>query len=245
MKGVSLLGISLALMSTLTHAQGTDPWDWKITPYLWGINLGGDLSIGPISQDIDVSFSDILSNLELAGLVYTELGKGKHAVHFDYSYVRLRPDPTELASPPFPPNVKLSTKITMNIFEPAYNYRWHGPDGPAVVVGARFTDAEIRLSPENLPASTSGPGWWDYFVGIKTHNAINTNWDFDFYGTVGAGDSDFPWTLQASFGRRFESDNRLQLGFRLWGVDYSQGKGARRTTLDLNYYGFIIGYEFN
>ena len=47
------------------------------------------------------------------------------------------------------------------------------------------------------------------------------------------------------FGRHYASDNRLQLGFRLWGVDYSQGKDLKRTSFDLNYYGLVVGYEFN
>ena len=203
------------------------------------------LLIGPIDQDVDVSFSDILSNMDLAGQIYAELGKGNHAVHIDYTYLRLKPDPTELPSPPFPSNAALSSKMTTNIFESAYNYRWDGPDGPALVVGARFTDMAIRMNPANLPAVTSGPSWWDYFVGVKTHNAISTNWDIDFYGTVGTGGSDLPWTAQVMFGRRYSNNNRLQLGARVWGVDYSQGKDLKRTALDLTYYGFMIGYEFN
>ena len=245
MRWIRILGVALTLVSTLGQAQEADQWDWKITPYLWGINMTGNASIGPINQDIDVSFSDILSDLDIGGAVFTEFGKGNHAFHFDYTYLRLKPAPTELDSPPFPPNAELATKMTVNIFEPAYNYRWNGPDGPAFVIGARLTDMAIRMSPANLPAVTSGPSWWDYFVGIKTHNAISANWDFDFYGTVGAGGSDLPWTLQAMFARRYSNDNRLQLGFRLWGVDYSQGKGLKRTQLDLNYYGFMVGYEFN
>ena len=245
MKNMRIIGLALLLASTPVLAQDSDQWDWKITPYLWGINMTGDVSIGPIEQNIDVSFSDILSNMEIGGAVYAELGKRKHAVHVDYTYLRLRPEPTELSSPPFPPNAELATKMTTRIFESGYNYRWNGPDGPAFVIGARMTDMAIRMNPANLPAVTSGPSWWDYFVGVKTHNAISENWDFDFYGTVGAGGSDLPWTLQAMFGRRYSNDNRLQLGFRLWGVDYSQGKNLRRTKLDLNYYGFVVGYEFN
>ena len=245
MKCTRIIGVVLILMTTLSQAQEADQWDWKITPYLWGINLTGDVSIGPIGQDIDVSFSDILSNMEIGGSVFTEFGKGKHAVHFDYTYLRLRPAPTELPTPPFPPRAELATKMTVNIFEPAYNYRWNGPDGPALVIGARLTDMTMRMSPTNLPAVSSGPDWWDYFVGIKTNNAISANWDFGFYGTVGAGGSDLPWTLQAMFARRYANDNRLNLGFRLWGVDYSQGKGLQRTALDLTYYGFMLGYEFN
>jgi len=245
MNRMHIIGVALALVSSTAWSQGYDQWDWKITPYLWGINMTGDVSIGPINQDIDVSFSDILSNMELGGAVFTEFGKGNHSVHFDYTYLRLRPDPTELSSPPFPPNAELATKMTVNIFEPAYNYRWNGPSGPAFVIGARLTDLSVRMNPTNLPAVSSGPSWWDYFVGIKTHNTISANWDFDSYATVGTGGSDLPWTLQAVFGHRFANDNRLNLGFRLWGVDYSQGKGVRRTALDLKYYGFMIGYEFN
>jgi len=101
------------------------------------------------------------------------------------------------------------------------------------------------MSPANLTPVKSGPDWWDYFVGIKTRNAISPKWDFSFYGTVGTGGSDLPWTLQAMFGRRYSNDNRLALGFRVWGDDYSEGKGPQRTALDLTYYGFMIGYEFN
>jgi len=69
MKWIGILGAALTLVSTLGQAQETDQWDWKITPYLWGINMTGDTSIGPISQDIDVSFSDILSDMEIGGAV--------------------------------------------------------------------------------------------------------------------------------------------------------------------------------
>jgi len=54
MKWVRILGVALTLVSTLGQAQEADQWDWKITPYLWGINMTGDASIGPINQDIDV-----------------------------------------------------------------------------------------------------------------------------------------------------------------------------------------------
>jgi len=36
-------------------------------------------------RKIDVSFSDMLSNKDLAGQIYAELGKGKHSVHVDYT----------------------------------------------------------------------------------------------------------------------------------------------------------------
>jgi hypothetical protein len=94
---------------------------------------------------------------------------------------------------------------------------------------------------------TAGPNWWDYFIGVKTHNKISTNWDFEFYGTVGTGGSDLPWTLQAIFGRRFSNDNRLDLGFRAWNIDYSNNEGIlnKFSSIDARFYGFMVGYQFN
>ncbi len=247
MKIIRMVCVFLAYLATPVWAQSSDDWDWKIAPYLWTVGINGTLGIGDIEQDIDVSFSDILSDFEIGGSVFSEFGKGKHAVHFDYTYIRLRPDPTPAPSPPFPPDSEIATKMTINIFEPAYNYRWNGPDGPALVLGARLMDIKMRMNPGDLPAVSAGPDWWDYFAGVKTHNAISTNWDFEFYGTIGTGGSDLPWTLQGVFGRRFSNNNRLGVGLRVWGVDYSKSEGimGERTVLDATFYGLLIGYEFN
>ena len=247
MKLIRYWFILLALVSTTAWSQDSDSWDWKIAPYLWTVGISGDLTIGDINQDIDVSFSDILKDFEVGGSVFSEFGKGNHAVHFDYTYIRLRPDPTPLPAPPFPPDSELATKMTINIFETAYNYRWKGPGGGAFVLGARLMDIKMRMTLSDLPAVEIGPDWWDFFVGVKTQNKISANWDFNFYGTIGTGGSDLPWTLQAMFGRRFSNDNRLGLGVRVWGVDYSENEGimGQFTRIDATFYGFLIGYEFN
>lgn len=247
MKYLQVICVFIALVSTSAVAQESDSRDWKIAAYLWTVGIDGGMTIGDIEQDLDISFGDILSDFEGGGSIYAELGKGNHAVHFDYTYIRLRPDPTPLPAPPFPADSELATKMTINIFEPAYHYRWNGPDGPALVLGARLMDIKMRMNIADLPAVTAGPDWWDYFVGVKTHNTISTNWDFDFYGTIGTGGSDLPWSLQAMFGRRFSNDNRLGLGFRVWGIDYSSNNGimGEYTELDATFYGLMLGYEFN
>jgi hypothetical protein len=49
------------------------------------------------------------------------------------------------------------------------------------------------------------------------------------------------------FGRRFSNDNRLGLGVRVWGINYSRNEGIRDeyTNIDVTFTGFMIGYEFN
>lgn len=258
---VSKLLQGLAVFVLCTGVVHADEWDWHIAPYLWTVNIDGSLSVGPLSQDVDMSFSDILSDFDVGGSVLAGLGRGNHAFYVDYTYIRLKPDPTALPTPPFPGGSTLSSKMTINIFEPAYHYRFGGADGHyALVLGARYLDIEMRMTPDvafpeplpELPITDNdpfevGPSWWDYFVGIKTNHAISQNWDFSFYGTIGGGDSDLPWTLQGMFARRFSNDNRLGLGVRVWGIDFEENEGIRSnyTRLDATFYGLVIGYEFN
>jgi len=247
-KSLRLFAVFLALISTSSWAQESDSLDWKIAPYLWALSIDGEITIGEINQDVEVSFSDLLSDFEVGGSVYAEIGKSNHAFHIDYTYIRTRPDPTPLPVPPFQEGAELASKMTINIFEPAYNYRFNGADyGPSLVLGARLVDIKIRMNVGDLPAISAGPDWWDYFVGVKTHNSISTNWDFDFYGTIGTGGSDLPWTVQGMFARRFSNGNRLGLGVRVWGIDYAEGEGLadQYTALDATLYGLMIGYEFN
>lgn len=248
MKPLRLIGVFFALISTSVWAQESDSLDWKLAGYLWTVGLDGSIAIGEINQDIDVSFGDILSDFELGGSAYAEIGKSNNAFHIDYTYIRTRPDPTPLPAPPFMEGAELASKMTINILEAAYHYRWNGADyGPSLVLGARLLDIKIRMNVGDLPAISSGPDWWDYFVGVKTHHAISDKWDFNFYGTIGTGGSDLPWSLQAMFGRKFSNDNRLGLGIRVWGIDYAEGEGIRGnyTALDATFYGLMIGYEFN
>ncbi|MBT8058585.1 MAG: hypothetical protein KJO33_03255 [Gammaproteobacteria bacterium] len=263
MKRIPAICLVLFLIPGYALAQGSDTWDWKIAPYLWTVGIDGQLSIGEINQDLDVSFSDILSDFDVGGSLYGEIGRGQHAFHIDYTYLRLKPDDTALPTPPFPMDSTLSTKMTINIFEPAYHLRLNEAQTIDFVVGARYLDIELRMTPNvtgpSLPVTPPveppfpgspvevGPSWWDYFLGIKTNHQISENWDFGFYGTIGAGGSEQPWTLQAVFGRRFSNDNRLGLGFRIWSIDYTDVEGIQNqvTTIDTRFYGFLIGYEFN
>jgi hypothetical protein len=260
MKSLRLICFILLLATGPAWAQDSNSWDWKITPYLWTVGIDGDLTVGDVDVPLDVSFGDILEDFDLGGSIYGEIGKGHHALHFDYTYLRLKPDPTPLP-PVFPDGSTVATKMTMNIFEPAYNYRFEAGANSSVslVLGARYYDIELRVTPDvqtpdllpeppiPLEPFTVGPSWWDYFVGFKTHSRISDKWDFDAYGTIGGGDSDLPWSFQGTFGRKFSNDNRLALGFRVWGLDYSEVDGAlgQYTELDVTLYGFLIGYEFN
>jgi len=108
------------LLSASAWSQQSDSWDWRVIPYLWGVNIDGTMQIGPIEGDMDTSFSDILSDMDFGGAIYAEMGKGPNSFHFDYTYLRLKPNPNELPSPPFAPGSELKQKMTVNLYEQSW-----------------------------------------------------------------------------------------------------------------------------
>ncbi len=233
-------------------AQDSDAWQWRVIPYLWGLNVEGTMEIGPIENDLDVSFSDIVDNMDIGGSIGGQFSRGQHGFHVDFTYLRLKPEANALPSPPFAPGSEIVPKMTINVLEGGYN--WLFSDRQALIFGARYIDMEMRMKPVLTgPAPidpdplTAGPSWVDYFAGIQSRHHISANWGVNLTGTIGTGGSDWPWTLQAMFSRRFSNDNRLGLGARLWGIDYSKNNGFRGeyAEIDATFFGLLIGYEFN
>ena len=112
-----LMALTILGAAPLAAQESTD-WDWRVAPYLWGLNIDGTTAIGPIEQDMDTSFSDILSSMEFGGSIMVEAGKGAHGFHVDYTYLRLKPDANELRSPAFFAGSNISPKITANVLRP-------------------------------------------------------------------------------------------------------------------------------
>ena len=67
-RNILILG-ALGLWSASTFAQDSDGTDLEIslTPYLWGTAIDGTSTVGsPPPLEIDATFSDLLSNLNMA-----------------------------------------------------------------------------------------------------------------------------------------------------------------------------------
>ena len=61
-------------------------WRYKASLYLWGAGIGGTSSSG---GDVDVSFSDIIDNLDMAAMGAIEARKGKVSILADVIYLDL------------------------------------------------------------------------------------------------------------------------------------------------------------
>ena len=81
---IGVIMVVLGLVCPMAYADGpkpnpteSDEWRFSITPYLWAIGMNGDMTVKGVESDVDVDFSDILSNLDIALEAHFEVWKGK------------------------------------------------------------------------------------------------------------------------------------------------------------------------
>ena len=74
--------VVIGLVCPMAYGEGpnktdSDEWQFSITPYLWAVGLNGDMTVKGVDSDVDVSFSDILTNLDIALEAHFEVWKGR------------------------------------------------------------------------------------------------------------------------------------------------------------------------
>lgn len=86
--GVSLL-VMLASASGAA-AQSAADWEFQVTPYAWLSGLAGDVGTIPglPAGSVDLSFGDILEDLDFAGMLMASARNGPWVVLVDATYVR-------------------------------------------------------------------------------------------------------------------------------------------------------------
>ena len=86
----TLLFSSIVTAGVLREDKGDTDWEILLAPYLWGTSLKGTSQVGVLPPlDIDASFSDLLSNLNMALSLHTEFHRGKFAFVIDPTYLSL------------------------------------------------------------------------------------------------------------------------------------------------------------
>ena len=67
-------------------------WEFLLIPYGWLTRVDGDVTVRGIESSADVSFSDILENLDFGGQVHFEAWKGEWGLFVDPTYLKLSTD---------------------------------------------------------------------------------------------------------------------------------------------------------
>ena len=214
-----LIIMTLGLFSTVIQAQYDvdNRLKLEITPYVWMTTMNGDLTVNGETRAINFTFKDYFkfSNLDLN--VHIELKKRRWTILFDYNYIDLLKDTTD---------------VELVLSELALG--WHLTKGFEIIVGGRYIKSEVEYKEDPEPHKKGKQNWIDPIIGGRI------SWDMTkslvFYaradiGGFGIG-SEFEWNLMAGVGYRLSNITFLA-AYRIWYAKYENGSGETLFVYDL------------
>ncbi len=238
--GVIVAGLPVAAQNVSAEP---DPGGWKYTvaPYLWAAGMDGTITINRIEADVDVPFSDILNDLDFAGMLHFDMQSDRWVVSSDLIYVDLGADADVLFG-------TVSASVTQTLFEVAGGYRVHSV--ATVLVGARWVDLDSGLRYAGLVVDDrvdESRSWIDPFVGVHLAVPLAKRWRLGIHGDIGGFGvgSDLAWQAHADVGFKASNVVSIILGYRAIDMDYEHTSGDDLFRYDMLISGPQLGVAFH
>lgn len=224
---------ALTGLAGMAQAAPPEAWRFEFTPYLFGASLTGTTGTSNVRANVDMSFDDILDNLDSGFMAMFEARKGRWGFGLDGVYFKLKDETARTWQGPGGIGTatgELQATMTQQIYQLFANYRVSdGPSSMDVVGGARYTklDADLDLVTTTgglLPGGTrslSGSrSWWDGVIGVRATMPLAERWSFVSYFDIGTGGSDI--TYQGILGVNWQASKTLAVkgGYRYFYQDY-------------------------
>lgn len=242
------------------HEQNSK-WEFILAPYLWMTGIDGDVTVKGRKADVDVSFDDILDNLDIALLSNFIAKRGKWEFFVQPNYIKLSPE-GDVDRRAVTIDADVETEMLILEFGTFYKLGTWGDKFPVsldILGGGRYwhLDNEIDLDIDiSLPSIDkdirrerdvdSDKDLIDPFVGLRVGTAITKKVRFDVRGDIGGFDisddtSDLSWQAIGLF--EYDLSQRIVLGagYRALDIRYETGSGNDKKGMDATIHGPILG----
>jgi len=240
------------IASSFLHAEEEvkpSSWSYDIQLYMLAVWIKGDSQLGRLPQaDVDVTPSDIFSNLNMGGMAHIEAHQRKgFGVWFDYAFMDLGID-SETGNG----LVEAQTGVYQGILEAFATYRVPLKVGTIDYFGGvrwwhNNFELDLNFANQNLSDSKT-IDWYDPIIGVRWIYPISEDWNFKARGDIGGFSIGSKFTSAVELGAMYDITESWQVDVRfksLW-VDYEEGtEGTRgRFTYKTVNYGPIIGITY-
>lgn len=233
----ALIGIAalIALIAIPAAAQGTD--GQSLVLYGLGAAMSGTVGAGPVSGEIDLSTSDIVSNLEMGGMAAYRVDRGRWSYVAEAIYMGLGA-------------AESGVDVDVDEWILAANAGYRITDRFAAVGGLRYMDLSTDLAvtrPSGSGRATNvGASWVDPFVGGRFDLPAGKRSKVALQGTVGGFGigSDLSIDAGGFFETGLSKSSSVLIGYRYFDVDYEDGSGADYFKFDAVSQGPVVGVRF-
>jgi hypothetical protein len=221
-------------------------WEYSASIYLFMPSIDIETAKG---EDLDLSFSDILDNLNFTFMGTLGAQKGKWGFLADVIYMDLE-DGINYSPGPLERLDVTSIGMKSWVVTPMVTYRVMESDqlDLDLLAGARYLYIKIPIdytTPLLGPGSTSRSNdVWDGIVGARGTYDLNEKWFMQGHLDVGTGDTEVTWQAFAGVGYKYENFD-LIAGYRHLEWDFDNGDTGGDRLNDLSMSGPIIGAKFN
>lgn len=266
-------GPAFSPAETKSATPAQDKWEFQVVPYGIMAALKGSVTIKGIEAKVDMSFSDILSDLELAGMMHMEAKKGKWGFFLDPTYMKLKTSGEGTRSFRGPLGQQtvdafVDADISMEQWAVDFGGFYEFAKIPVgqdkdkmmyldILAGGRYWylsgDIDVGLvldaNGNQVARSISQNGsrqWIDPFVGLRTRFQLTKDLMMVFRGDVGGFSigSKFAWNVSGYLGYSVSEMVSLWAGYRALGVNYQNGSGNDKFVYDVTIQGPAIGIGF-
>jgi hypothetical protein len=216
-----------ALAADLAPVPETSDWSFTVAAYLWASGLEGESGVfGLPPQDIDLSFGDVLDNLDFALMAAGEARNGALSIGMDFAYAKLG---ANVGTPVLADDIDVTAKTLMATGYVGYSLLDSDSARFDMIAGARLwsvnTDFDLNGGALGGSSFDDGATWVDPLVGAKLRADLGSDFYLSAWGMVGGFgvSSDFMWDVMGGVGYEVNETFSVFAGYRAVGVDYSDG----------------------
>lgn len=212
----------------------SDEWDVTVAPYFMGAAMSGTTAVRGREVDVDVSASDIFSNLQFGAMGLVVARKGRWGIGGDAIWMALG-------------TTVRNTNVDFNQGAFAVYGLRRLSSAADLTLGMRVNTLQGQLKSNTLGFDVSQDKTWvDPLVGLTLRSPREHRVRLQLYteiGGFGAG-SDLTWQVFPTLGIKLNDRLSLELGYRWLDIDYSTGDGNERFSYDVLTQGPIGGLAF-
>ncbi len=217
-------------------------WNFTIAPYMWAVSMDGKVTVGDYSTSSSMSFSDIMKDLQVGGLMHMEARKGRLGFFADPIYLKMKQDMTlraVSAGGAQPPTRDITATIETWLVEFGVIYqagKWRLDDKNGarsasldIYGGGRYWYMHNSLDTTGTANPTGSVDFVDPMIGLSFNTDLTGKVVLNLRGDIGGfgAGSDFSWNAAALFGYRFTPDITGFLGYRALYLDYKTSDSPR------------------
>jgi opacity protein-like surface antigen len=228
-----------------------DRWHFFVAPYLWGSGLEGTVGVNDVlAVPVDLSFGDVIEDLDFALLGRFEGRKNRLGFGLDVSYMNLGVDVTG----PVTGRLGLGADVRSLTVEGISTWRVVDDDAKGGFVdllsGVRYMKNRAGLTLERDGVEVAGTertlDWVDALAGARFRLALGPKAGLHGRADVAGFGSDFTWNLQGGLELRLGERWKTGAGYRYLDVDYDKGEGLGRRIWKMTYQGpyAFAGYSW-